>query len=78
MISPAQLRDLMSSKALDCSQGWLADQLGWQGENATLRVSRLMRDDAEISLTTSKHLIRIAREQGYELHNGNWIKTDER
>lgn len=91
MLKPAQLRDLMSSKALDCSQGWLVDQLGWQGENATLRVSRLCQDGAEIPLTTAKHIVRIAKENGYELVNGRWeiawseitpdnlrVNTDER
>jgi len=71
-LTPAQLRSLMGSEGLDCSQGWLADQLGWQGENATLRIRRLQNEDEEIPLTTAKHIIRIAREHNLALIEGKW------
>lgn len=73
MLTAAQLQSLMSDAALDCSKGWLAEELGWTGENAARRVTRYAEGIEEMPLTTAKHIIRIAAEHGFSLDSqGTW------
>jgi len=74
MLNPSQLRSLRTDH-LDWSAGVMCDELGWTGKNATSHLIDMETGRKEINMATAKHALRIAREQGFELRDGNWQRT---
>lgn len=63
--------------ALDADEAWMAKALGLTGEHASKTIHAMETGRKPISGPVQELLRRVGKDFNYELHNGNWIKTDE-